>query len=201
MDIVADRVIRLTHKMNFEKFFKVIKSEPVFNEMRVCRENSPYHREESVFEHTMMVCDEFDNRYSTLDDDYFVGLFACLFHDVGKPACRIKKENEKRGVYFSYDGHDLKSAEIAEDIMVRHGFSEFDVARVCWMIRHHQTFWCVKDNDKKVEVANVFRNSGFGLDFHCFRAFMLADDFGRIMDERTVDSVAYFDEFKRQYLN
>lgn len=187
--------------MNFDKYFKIIKEEPIFNNMRNCKEDSPYHREESVFVHTMMVCEEFDRRYSDLDDDYFVGLFACLFHDLGKPACRTRKESEKRGVYHSFDGHDSVSAELAQDIMVRYDFNEFDIVRITWMIRHHQTFWSLKDNAKKAWIAEKFRNPGFGLDFHCFRAFMLADDAGRIVDEVTMDCAAHFDTFEREYLN
>lgn len=187
--------------MNFEKFFKIIAVEPVFNVMKTVKEDSPYHREASVFEHTLMVCSEFSHHFSDLDDDYFVGLFACLFHDIGKPACRVRKENVTRGVYHSFDGHDLVSADMANEIMVRHDFNEFDIARITWMIRHHQTFWCLKDNDKKVAIADVFRNAGVGIDFECFKAFMIADDFGRICDERTQDSHAHFDEFEKQYLN
>lgn len=188
----------------FDKFFHIIKTEPIFNDLRDCCENSPYHREESVFVHTMMVCEEFDRRYSDLDDDYFIGLFACLFHDLGKPSCRIRKENAARGVYHSFDEHDLVSADLANDIMVRHGFNEFDIARITWMIRHHQTFWSLKDNDKKVAIADVFRNDGFGLDFHCFRTFMLADNFGRIVDpdaRSVVDAAGHCDTFKREFLN
>lgn len=187
-----------------DKFFHIIKTEPIFNNLRAVKEDSPYHREESVFVHTMMVCEEFDRRYSDLDDDYFIGLFACLFHDLGKPACRTRKENASRGVYYSYDGHDLVSAALANDVMLRHEFSEFDIMRITWMIRHHQTFWSLKDNDKKVAIADVFRNAGIGLDFHCFRAFMFADNFGRIVDDgarSVVDVVAHFDTFKREFLN
>lgn len=187
--------------MNYDKFFEIIETESIFEEMRSCTEDSPYHRESSVFEHTMMVCDHFNDHYSDLEDDYFVGLFACLFHDVGKPSCRTRKENEKRGVYYSYDGHDLVSADIATEIMYRHDFDAFEIMRISWMIRHHQTFWCLKDNDKKVELANKFRNAGFGLDYHCFRSFMIADDIGRICDERGMDSKEHFDTFEREFLN
>ena len=188
-------------QVDFDKFYKILAIEPVFDEMKACKEDSPYHREESVFVHTMMTCDEFTRRYSELDDDFFVGLFACLFHDVGKPAMRTRKESPERGVYHVFSGPDLKSAEIAEEIMTRHGFNEFDIARICWMIRHHQTFWSVKDNDKKVEVANALRDPGIGLNIHCFKAFMLADDFGRICDVRVQDTEVHFTEFERQFLN
>lgn len=187
--------------MNFEKFFEIIRTEPIFDEMKLVKEDSPYHREASVLVHTMMVCEEFDLHYSDLDDDYFIGLFACLFHDIGKPICRVRKESKARGVYHSYDGHDLVSADMATDIMVRHGFNEFDIIRITWMIRHHQTFWCLKDNIKKVEIADKFRNPGFGLDYHCFKNFMLADDFGRISDVREMNSVEHFEIFEREYLN
>lgn len=187
--------------MNYDTFYKIIATEPVFRDMRACVENSPYHREANVFEHTMMVCEHFNEHYSELDDDYFIGLFACLFHDLGKPVCRTRKENEKRGVYYSYDGHDGVSATIAGEIMARYNFNDFDIMRICWMIRHHQIFWCVKDNDTKVRIANDIRNPGLGINFHCFRTFMLADDFGRICDERDIDSYEHFATFEKQYLN
>lgn len=187
--------------MDFEKYIKILDSEPVFQDMKNCCENSPFHREESVFVHTMMVCNEFDKRYSAFNDDYFVGLFACLFHDLGKPACRTPKFNEDRGHYFSYGGHDDVSATMAEEIMVRYGFNEFDIARVSWMIRNHQIFWSVKDNNRKVGIANDLRNPGLGLSFNCYKAFMLADDAGRIQDNRDKNCEEIFNTFEREYLN
>ena len=188
--------------MNYDLFYEIINKNPIFAYMKTVREDSPYHRESSVFEHTMMVCQEFDDRYSVLDDDYFVGLFACLFHDIGKPACRTPKESESRGKYFTYEGHDMESSEQAVEIMARyHEFSPFNIIRIKWMIEHHSTFWTIKDNDKKVELANDFRNAGLGLNYHCFKTFMIADDMGRICEDRTQDSNQIFKDFEEQYLH
>lgn len=169
--------------------------------MKTVKENSPYHREESVFVHTLMVCGEFDQRYSSLEDDYFIGLFACLFHDIGKPECCVRKESEKRGSYLSFAGHDVASSKLAIEIMNRYNFNEFDIIRIQWMIENHQVFWTVKSNEKKHQISEVFRNPGLGINYHCFKAFMLSDDFGRICEERDIDSIQYFKDFEQQFLH
>jgi len=185
--------------MNHDTFIKIITTEPIFDEMRACKEDSPYHREDSVYEHTMMVIEWYDRHCSPLDDDYFIGLFACLFHDLGKPSS--KKPCATPGKPWSFSGHDLVSSKLAAEIMERHGFNGFDSARICWMIEHHQVFWSVKDNAKKAKIASAIRNPGLGIDFHIFKMFMLADDFGRICEIRDVDSALHFDVFEREYLN
>lgn len=187
--------------MNFDVFFKIIDTEPVFETMKQVKENSPYHREESVFIHTMMVCEEYDRMYSQLEDDYFVGLFACLFHDTGKPSSLVVKQNSKRGTYNSFIGHEIASARIAGEIMNQYNFNSFDILRICWMVEHHQVFWAIKETEKKQQYVDVFRNPGLGINYLCFKAFMLADDRGRICEDKSFDSVQCFKDFEQQYLN
>jgi putative nucleotidyltransferase with HDIG domain len=166
--------------------------------MRNTSENSIYHREENVFIHTMMVCEWYHNHAPTRTDYYYLGLFAGLLHDIAKPICRTRKENEKRGVYYSYDRHDVVGAKMAEELLASYAVNEFEIMRISWMVGHHQIFWSTKDNGIKVRMAKFLREQDI---FEPFKHFMLADDFGRICEDRTLDSVQHFDDFEREYMN
>ena len=184
--------------LNLELYNKILGFEYAVCLMGKVCEDSPYHREPNVLFHTCMVCDWYKESTSEQEDWYWIGLFACLLHDIAKPVCRTRKENVKRGVYYSYDRHDVVGAEMAEQILAKHGVSEFDIYRISWMIAHHQIFWSTKDNDIKVRMAKFLSNHNC---YKAFKFFMLADDFGRVCDERTMDSWKYFADFEREYMN
>ncbi len=186
--------------MNFDTFNTILNNEPIFAVMKNTKEDSIYHREESVYVHTMMVCNEFTSNYSQDNDDFFIGLFACLFHDTGKPQCRVAKESAQRGKYFSFAGHDAASAKIAAEIMSRYNFTTFEVIRICWFIEHHQSFWTVVGNTKKIAIVNDFKNPGIGIGFPCFKAFMMADNYGRICEQGQAESDTIMATFEQQYM-
>lgn len=184
--------------LNLQTYNKILGWDLHVARMRDICEDSPYHREPTVLFHTCMVVDCYDNFAANSQDWYWLGRFACLLHDVAKPVCRTRKENAKRGIYYSYDRHDVVGAEMAEQILSKHGVSEFDTYRISWMIAHHQIFWSTKDNSVKVRMAEFLRKHDCYLPF---KYFMLADDFGRICDERTIESIAFFAAFEREYMN
>lgn len=170
-----------------------IRAESVFHDMEQTRENSPYHREANVLVHTMMTCAWYSHHACIEDDWYSLGYLACLLHDVGKPCCRTQKHNEKRGTYYSYDRHDVVGARMAEEILVTAKVHDFDVYRIVWMIRNHQIFWSTKKSDLRSEMSKVLVDRDFYL---AFKLFMQADDFGRISDSRSVDSIEFFRSFE-----
>lgn len=177
-----------------ELFHKLLAEEPVFEDMRHTVEGNHYHREANVLVHTMMVCNWYVGHVDHTEDWYLLGLFTCLLHDVGKPICRVRKENALRGVYHSYDYHDVVGAKMATDILVRAGVSEFDIYRIAWMIDHHQIFWSVNKQDIKNTMANTLRSNHFYLPY---KFFMLADSFGRIVDNHDRDYFKMFTDFER----
>src|SRR5574343_404708 len=85
----------------------------MFKAMNNTIEDSPWHREENVWVHTMMVLKEY---YDATDDVWMkadlIGAFACAFHDVGKPLAEEEVYSEARGVYRRYGGHELISARM-----------------------------------------------------------------------------------------
>lgn len=180
----------------------LVNAEPVFQDMLNTVEDSPYHREANVYEHTMMVC----KWYSDYTSMYFIpatdphaihlGLFACLLHDIAKPCCRVRKESKKRGVYYSYDMHDVVGGHMSEEMLVRHDVSEFDIYRISWMVEHHQIFWSTKRRDIREKMALTLIKRDFYLPF---KYFMFADNYGRITDGPKEDAFAIFKQFEEEF--
>lgn len=183
--------------LSYPLMMEIIGTESVFEDMKNTKEDSPYHREESVFVHTMMLIDWLSEEYPLHEKDYELARFACLMHDIAKPCCRTQKENDKRGIYYSYDRHDVIGSWMCEELLARHNVHEFDIYRISWMIHHHQIFWSTKQRDQREKMARILVERDFYLPF---KYFMLADDYGRIADKRTVDSEDYFKKFEDEFL-
>ena len=178
-------------------FRDILETETVFEEMLALKEDSPYHREENVKTHTLMVCEQYRGRVSPDEEWFWLGLFACLLHDVSKPECKAAKKNQELGLW-SFHGHDIRGAARATDMLVRKGVSAFDIYRISWMIEHHTVFWSVKDAEKKLEMARFLVRQDC---FLPFRFFMISDDQGRICDERKLDSEDHFDRFESEFVH
>jgi predicted kinase len=178
---------------------------PMFQRMRNTVEASPWHREENVFVHTMMVvdqyvkmvdanCDHYAEPWSRLD---YLGAIAALFHDTGKPASEIKKWSEARGDYRAYHGHELLSARMFETYAAARYpmFSAEDIATVSFIIEHHMP-WSVEDKEKR-------RNLALTANHYCgaevFVRHLLADQYGRIADDQPAKQ-AMADKWATEFL-
>ena len=60
---------------------------------------------------------------------------AAFFHDVGKPYVAMKKSG--RTVFY---GHANKSVEISAPILHRLGYTQREIERICFFIKHHDDF-------------------------------------------------------------
>lgn len=71
-------------------------------------EPNPYHAENSVWTHTMMVLTWVESKFKD-DVDYITLLTTAMLHDIGKPSCQILKEpnikNNKPSRY-AFNGHE-----------------------------------------------------------------------------------------------
>ena len=174
----------------FDRFYdKFMKSQLAIDMMNV-REDSPYHREENVKEHTRMTIQWYNLNLAHDRSPYYQHLtkIALLFHDVGKPGCRTEKYSEERGVYFSYPGHELRSARLFEDyILENNGFEELhlstqDFRFIKWLIENHLPYGMKKF--EKFEALRVELSNQPAL--HAYRIFfdvLLSDGHGRISDD------------------
>ncbi len=154
-------------------------------------EDSPWHRERNVATHTDMVVSQY---VSFAQDEWshedLLGVFACAFHDVGKPSSVQYKHSDTRGDYKSFGGHELASARMWENWAVENWsvlcrtfqFTIFDIYRVGWIIEKHLP-WAIKKSDKLHNLAlsglELFSEGGP----MPYTNMILADTYGRISDD------------------
>jgi len=99
---------------------------PELSSLSGVSQNSRYHKYDAL-EHTLRTIDavpsELELRY------------AALFHDIAKGMPGIRGIN-KRGELCDH-GHEIKGAEVCEDVMSRLSYSKSLVSSVTWLVRHH----------------------------------------------------------------
>ncbi|MEM4260492.1 MAG: ATP-binding protein [Candidatus Woesearchaeota archaeon] len=173
--------------------------------MAACQENSPWHREDNVAEHTMMVYRFYrDNLMSSRSERQQVLTFlAIMFHDTGKPAAKIEKYREDRGNYFIFAGHEQISARLWEDYAVSNwNFIEqifpclvfHDIFKIGFIIENHLPF--IKANQKMLIKMRTAINYTLGSDeeisyFDCLES----DQHGRISDNQE-EKLKHFHEWR-----
>ena len=181
------------------------KQTSMYADMANTVENTPYHREQSVAIHTDMVVMNGISAYSHFISlkEGLLALFACAFHDTGKPACEeqfITKDGELRK---KYQGHEKKSTSLwldyyatNEDMFVnKFGINRNDAWIVSWMISHHQP-WKITNPMKlqaltqTTKIANVFG---------AYETMLMSDAIGRIADN-PLDPTVWFKKFTKAYL-
>lgn len=186
-------------------YYDSLRPTKLFQDMGACIENSPWHREANTLTHTDMAVDHFVKLIPSWESTkeiyrYFPGLLATALHDVGKPACKVRKFKEERGEYFSFAGHELMSARLAEDFLMSRysdsltpreqeaagSFREFLaeegegmstlIPSVAWMIENHLVYQIGKA--RADDVARTARKHGqLG-----FCNMVMSDVSGRIED-------------------
>jgi len=83
-----------------------------------------FHPEGDVFTHTMLLMKGLKNADTAL-------AFACLLHDVGKPATYKKADR------IRFNGHDKVGAGIAEEVLKRLRFSNDEIRKVAYCVDNH----------------------------------------------------------------
>lgn len=180
-------------------YFNEFCNSDLFMEMSKMTEDSPWHRERNVGVHTNMVVSQYLSvathaKWSNLskptnDKELILGAFAAAFHDVGKPASLIMKNNEVRGDYKAFHGHEGKSARVWENwavtnmemLKTRFQFTARDIYKVGWMIENHLP-WGIKQKDK---IENLTRTVYVCDIKYAYTALLFADTFGRMSDDAT----------------
>lgn len=162
-------------------FFYGLQDTWLFDDMKNTTENSPWHREPNVLEHTKMVFDQYCTlvgaRNWTTEDA--LGALAAIFHDVGKPSAIIHKHREDRGNYVAFPGHERVSARMWEDFAVRERLLDrTHIYTVGWMIEHHLP-WELTGYKLSRLKTTADRTAPTA-----FINVLLADQYGRISDDQ-----------------
>jgi len=175
----------------FSKVFDLVVKSQAWQKMLAIREDSKWHREENVAEHTRMVAAWYNDNLanSRTPHQQYLTRLALLFHDFGKPHARTEKFSEERGVYYSYPGHEKFSARLFLDFYMAHreGFEPFssmtwdEVRTVQFMIEYHLPYETMKV-DKLANIKRDIMWQGESV-LQMFFDVLQSDAHGRISDD------------------
>lgn len=185
-----------------EKFSKSELARAMMNE----REDSPWHRESSVWRHTQMLLDWYkDNLFSSRSDGMrMLTMVASLMHDIGKPSSRIvtlkEDGSEKRG----YHGHEIRSARMWINFAVDNSevrdllrFNMEDISFVALMLEHHVPF-ALKKVAKREALKSAFFNRKGEQGHQAWLDLLMSDQMGRISDNKA-DKIAKVEEWMEEW--
>ena len=122
---------------NKQKIFKII---PELKATEGFNQKHPHHCYD-VWEHTM-------ESLKRSKPDLQIRI-ALLLHDIGKPY-----SYQEDGDIRHFKGHPQKSAEMAEKILRRLGYSEKEIEDICYLIKNHDTLIDInKINENNIELT------------------------------------------------
>lgn len=121
----------LVRKPDHDELFAYLRKSPHFDVMLGFDQENPHHSK-TLSEHTFAVLDYINVFY---EGKHLLEMqLAALFHDAGKPFCKVWKEN--RG-YYSYFGHEHVSAGIACHVLKELGYDDDFMLHVVNMVSFH----------------------------------------------------------------
>lgn len=133
-DVKLDRVELerlLSMQSGHDELFAYLRISPFFNVMLGYDQENPFHSR-TLSEHTYAVLEYVHTFY---EGEHLLEVqLAALFHDVGKPFCKVWKQH--RG-YYSYFGHEHVSAGIACHVLKEMGYADDFIMYVVNMVTFH----------------------------------------------------------------
>jgi predicted kinase len=174
--------------MKFELFFHEFAKSSLWYDMLNTRENTIFHQEENVAEHTRLCLKWYQENLANSRTEYqqLMTKLAILFHDVGKPKAQHLKTSESRGTFNCYAGHELISANLFENyILQNNSLNLFDteIRQLKWMIENHLPY----DKNKNEFKLNMYFSLGYLV--QAYYDVLLSDANGRITTQNRTDKV------------
>ncbi|WP_152393215.1 AAA family ATPase [Paenibacillus guangzhouensis] len=114
-----------------DELFSYLAGSPHFQVMLGFDQENPHHSK-TLSEHTFAVLEYINAFYE--GDHLLIMQLTALFHDAGKPFCKVWKE--ARG-YYSYFGHEHVSASIACHVLKELGYDDEFILHVVNMVSFH----------------------------------------------------------------
>lgn len=168
----------------FANLFELFRDTPEWRVMESTVENSPYHREASVAEHTRMTIqywnDYHAHKYTKWEND--IARITLLFHDLGKPDTRREGTEHP-----SFHGHESVSANhlitlmgnpIIRDAFYEMGLNDSDLTVIRNLIQYHLPYGI--QGDKLIGLKTHLWHMGVQ---NLFVDILRSDQGGRISDD------------------
>ena len=134
-----------------KEYLAILDELPEFNNMDKLFHSRKYHPEGdgSLHAHMIAVFEKWKKNQARS----LVGLWAIVFHDIGKQACAEWKGDDKG--FHSFIKHESVGADIfvekySEYNTIVDSFSDM----IEWVIRQHTNFWQVNKHGKATAIAN-----------------------------------------------
>lgn len=167
-------------------------------------EDSPWHREPNVADHTLMALDYYINERLRLasrsDMQKLLTATALLFHDFGKPAAEETLTRPDGSPYRRYAGHEPISANAMLDMVLGHqgvgqtfnaafgNETEEALRKIKVMIQHHLPYG-IKVKQKLIDLKSGLLATLGEDGLEAYFDMLLADCHGRISDDHA-DKIA-----------
>jgi len=154
-------------------------------------ESNPYHLEGSIWNHTKMVMNICEERFSS-HTFYFELLLISLLHDIGKTET-FEDSNNRR----SFKGHESFSYFMAISIIEELSYC-INTNLVLKTIANHGSLYQYFDDGVFLEkyynkIAKMYQHDSFSLEI--LRDFYVCDHLGRIQEQNTCDIQKTIDSF------
>lgn len=121
-------------------------------------DSNPYHIEDDVWTHTMMVCKEAE-KYSEIVK------IACLLHDIGKIYAREVKDDKVR--FFGHEGISVfSSISILKHMQKDFQLTDKEVLKILNIISLHGSLWDLIDKPEAIVNKFFCMESFFNTIFH-----------------------------------
>ncbi|MCQ4088280.1 AAA family ATPase [Saccharibacillus sp. JS10] len=121
----------LDDQVDHDELFAYLSREESFAQMVDYHQGNPYHSR-TLSEHTYAVLEYIHTLYE--EQDRLVMQWTALLHDIGKPFCKVWKEN--RG-YYSYFGHEHVSAMMSCSFLKSLGYEDDFILDVANKVELH----------------------------------------------------------------
>ncbi len=164
----ADIEALLHAQAGHDELFACLSRYPLFAQMLGYDQGNPFHSR-TLSQHTYAVLEYVNAFYE--EEDRLAMQWTALLHDIGKPFCKVWKEN--RG-YFSYFGHEHVSASIACHLLTELGYTEAFALDVAGRTELHMEILHGKD----AGASNVYHLTG-GEMLAKMYFFAQADEYGK----------------------
>lgn len=121
----------LAGQAEHDELFSYLSASPYFAIMQGFDQGNPYHSK-TLSEHTYSVLEYINACY---EGEHLLAMqLAALFHDTGKPLCKVWKQTRE---YYSYFGHEHVSAIIACHLLKALGYEDDFVLHVVYLVSFH----------------------------------------------------------------
>ncbi|WNC16038.1 AAA family ATPase [Brevibacillus brevis] len=121
----------LQSEPSYEELFEALQEVPIFQDMVGFQQENPHHTH-TLCRHTYHVLEYVNAFYS--EEDKLLMQVVALFHDTGKPFCKVYKPAKG---HYSYYGHENVSAQIACHFLKELQFDDAFIFKAVHLIQMH----------------------------------------------------------------